>query len=396
MPDAIKTPARMELVERVAALGSSFAARAGAIDAEGSFPYENWADLRRVGLLGIAIPVEHGGFGADFVGYALAAEELGRHCPNTGLTLNMHVATTLLIGPLADLMTLDAQARRVLDRRRETLWRGVVERGEMHSQPFSEGVAAGATAGYSTLATPVPGGYEISGRKIFASSSGASTWHNVLCHVEGDDSLRLMGVAHDDPGLTIEGSWDPLGMRGTDSRNLVLHRVQVPEERDWLPPGLFEQIAARFPYFYLTLSFTYLGMMRAIRDFTGDYLRASGRRDHPIKQQGWAQMNLIYEQAQALCYRVLGDASVDPSGDQLRRAQASLVSTMEGAPQMASIAVRTCGGRSMLRPSYIERAYRDARCGATMLPWSVEVCLEGLGTSGLYDDAGSDAGGADR
>jgi alkylation response protein AidB-like acyl-CoA dehydrogenase len=59
---------------------------------------------------------------------------------------------------------------------------------------------------------------------------------------------------------------------------------------------------------------------------------------------------------------------------------------MEGVAELASLAVRVCGGRSMLRPSYLEQAYRDARAGATMLPWSVEVCLERLGRSGLYAD----------
>ncbi|MEZ5342514.1 MAG: acyl-CoA dehydrogenase family protein [Acidimicrobiales bacterium] len=97
-------------------------------------------------------------------------------------------------------------------------------------------------------------------------------------------------------------------------------------------------------------------------------------------------MNIIYEQAQALCYRVLGDVDIDPSPEKVRRAMTSLVTTMEGAPQMASTAIRVCGGRSMLRPSLIERAYRDARCGATMLPWSVEVALERLGKAGLYED----------
>ena len=63
-----------------------------------------------------------------------------------------------------------------------------------------------------------------------------------------------------------------------------------------------------------------------------------------------------------------------------------MVTTMEGAPEMASTAIRICGGRSMLRPSFIERAYRDARCGATMLPWSVEVCLQRLGAARLYDE----------
>ena len=64
-----------------------------------------------------------------------------------------------------------------------------------------------------------------------------------------------------------------------------------------------------------------------------------------------------------------------------------MVTTMDGAPELASLAMRVCGGRSLLRPSPPERDYRDARCGATMLPWSVEVCLERLGRADLFDDA---------
>ncbi len=97
-------------------------------------------------------------------------------------------------------------------------------------------------------------------------------------------------------------------------------------------------------------------------------------------------MNLVYEQAQALCHRVLGEVHVDPSPAAVRRAWASMVTTMEGAPTLASTAIRICGGRSMLRPSRLEQHYRDARCGATMLPWSVEVCLDRLGRADLFPD----------
>ena len=381
----IRTPERMKILDKVVELGPLFAKRADAIDRQALFPYENWDDLTAAGLLGIVVPKENGGLGGDFVGYALAAEELARHCAATALTFNMHVATTLLVGPIAGSLGLDKGEQAFLDARRETLWRGVVEDHHIHSQPFSEGLAAGATAGYATRAEPVDGGYLVSGRKIFASLAGASTFHNVLCQVEGDERLRLLGVPHEGQGVTIEGTWDPLGMRGTDSRNLLMDRAFVPAEHEWLPPGVFNQCADRFPHFFMTLSFTYLGLMRGILDFTEDYLKTGGRRDHPIKQQGWADMNIRYEQAQALCYRVRADAQTDPTQDKITRAWASLVTTMEGAPEMASMAIRICGGRSMLRPSYIERAYRDARCGASMLPWSVEVCLQRLGRARLYD-----------
>ena len=383
MSDAIRTPARMEIVDLVSRLGPLFAKRAAEYDRDARFPYENWEDLRSAGLLGIAIPAEEGGLGGDFVAYALASEELARHCAPTALTFNMHVATTLLVGEIADALDLTVAERELLVARRARLRHGIVTEHHIHSQPFSEGIATGATGGYATRATPVAGGYRVTGRKIFASLAGASTYHNIVCLVEGDPRVRLLGVPHDAEGVAIEGEWDPLGMRATDSRNLVMHDVFVPTENEWLPPGVFDQAVSRWPYFFMTLSFTYLGLMRAIRDFTAEYLRNSGRHRHPIKQQGWAEMNLLYEQAQALCYRILGDVCVDPEAAKVHRAWASLVTTMEGAPAMAATAIRICGGRSMLRPSLIEQAYRDARCGAAMLPWSVEVCLERLGAAGL-------------
>ena len=387
----ILTPERVELVERMAALGPSFAVRADAHDRDATFPTQNWADLRDAGLLGLCIPVADGGLGGDFVAYALVSEELGRHCATTALTFNMHTATTILVGQIADDLDLAGAERSLLAERRAELRRGIVKNGTIHSQPFSEGAAAGATAGYSTRAVPAPGGHRVTGRKIFASLSGAAHIHNVVCLVPGDERIRFMGVPADAPGVVIEGEWDPLGMRGTDSRTLVLEDAVVPAGNEWLPPGAFDQAAARWPYFYMTLSFAYLGLMRGILDATAAYLRGDGgrgpaRRDHPIKQQGWAQMNLLYDRAQSLTHRVLAECGIDPSTEQVRRAWSSVVTVMEGAPTVASLALQVCGGRSMLRPSYLEQAYRDARCGAAMLPWSVEVCLERLGRTGLYPE----------
>ena len=389
----ILTPERAEFVERMAALGPRFAQRSEAHDRDATFPTQNWAELRDAGLLGLCIPATDGGLGGDFVAYALVSEEMGRHCATTALTFNMHTATTILVGQVADDLDLTAAERSLLVQRRAEVRRGIVEDGTIHSQPFSEGVAGGATAGYSTRAVPVEGAsgeYRVTGRKIFASLSGAARIHNVLCLVPGDERIRFMGVPADAQGVTIEGEWDPLGMRGTDSRTLVLDNAVVPAENEWLPPGAFDQAAARWPYFYMTLSFAYLGLMRGILDATAAYLRGDGggpvRRDHPIKQQGWAQMNLLYDRAQSLTYRVLAECGIDPSTEQVRRAWSSVVTVMEGAPAVASLALRVCGGRSMLRPSYLEQAYRDARCGAAMLPWSVEVCLDRLGRAGLYPE----------
>jgi len=380
-----------ELVERMAALGPAIAERSHRYDREATFPFENFDDFRDAGFLGLCIPEEHGGLGADFATYALVSEELGRHCGSTALTFNMHTATMLLTSQIADDLEMSDHDRAVHATRRAEMYRGVVEDGHIHAQPFSEGHLPGATAGVSTRAVQVDGGFRVTGRKIFASLAGAADRHNVTCMVEGEDQIRFLGVPADADGITIEGDWDPVGMRGTVSRNLLFDDVFVPAEHEYLPPGCFDQAAERWPYFFMTLSFSFLGIQRAVLDFTSTYLRGdngpSERRDNHQKQHGWGEMRLTHERSQALTYRVLAEAGVDPAPEQVQRAWAAVVTAMEAAPDMASTAVRICGGRSLLRPQVLERLYRDARCGATMLPWSVEVCLDRLGRADLFDDA---------
>jgi len=101
-----------EIIARARQLGQAvFAGRAAAYDREAKFPTENYRDLHRAGLLGIAIPKKHGGLGADYQTYALAAAEIGRYCGATALTWNMHVCSTLWSGPLADDLDMDAATR---------------------------------------------------------------------------------------------------------------------------------------------------------------------------------------------------------------------------------------------------------------------------------------------
>lgn len=374
---------RRALVATAAELGAVFAKRAERHDREASFPYDDFADLREAGFLALCVPQKWGGLGASFADYCRVANELGRHAPATALAYNMHCVTMLLAGEIAGGLTWTVEERDALDARRRLLYDGVVDGGTLHSQPFSEGNAPGATEGIATRAEPVDGGYVVTGRKIFASLSEAAQIHNVIAMVPGDDRVRFLGVPAPSDGLSIVGEWDPVGMRATLSRTLVFDRVFVPAEHEWLPPGGFDQAATRWPHFFITLSFSYLGLQRGVLDETQAYLLRSGRADHPIKQQGWAELQLRYEQARALQHAAVDEAGVDPSPEQLRRAWAAMVTVMDGAAEMASLAMRVGGGRSLLKPEPLERLYRDARCGATMLPWSVEACLQRLGAFGL-------------
>jgi alkylation response protein AidB-like acyl-CoA dehydrogenase len=380
-------------------MGPKIAERAVVHDLEASFPTDNFVDFRSNGLLAASVPAQYGGGGASYADYVRVSEEVGRWCGATGLTFNMHNATMLWCGEVADLLDLTDDERARHEEIRAEMYRGVVEDGHIHSQPFSEGLAPGATTGVGTRAVPVEGGWRVTGRKIFASLSGAADFYNVTAQVPGEDLIRLLGVPAAADGVRIVDDWDPLGMRGTVSRTLLMDDVFVPARNEWMPAGAYNQAALRFPWLFLSLCPSYLGLTGGILDTTAAYLRgelpgqaAGARRDHPVKQQGWAHMQLRHEQARALLYRAIDGAVLDPTEEQLVTGWAAAVTVMEHAAEVASLAIRVCGGQSMLKHLPLERMYRDARLGSTMLPWSAEICLERLGRARLYPDHDTEDG----
>ena len=391
------TPLQADLIHRAEILGPTFAARAARHDREASFPFDNYADLREAGLLAVCVPRDHGGLGADFATYVMVAAEIGRHCGATALSYNMHVCSCMWSGFIADALEMTSEQRADHEQSRALHYENIVQRGLVYSQPFSEGGAAAAgKAPWGTLAKRVDGGYLVSGKKIFASLAGAADFYGVLCTLDKPgatqrDSLYL-AVPAQASGVTVTGDWDPLGMRGTVSRTLLFDQVFVPETARLMPEGLYAQAASRFPHMFATLSPTYMGIAQAAYDFTVAYLRAEVpgmpkvlRRMYPTKQMAVAEMRIKLEQTRALFLQNARDARVDPDKDTRMRLYAAHYTIMENAQAMAALAVRTCGGQSLLKSLPLERLYRDARCGSLMLPWTAELCIDRLGRECLYE-----------
>ncbi len=396
------TPALDDVIQLVGQLGRErFAPRAAKSDLDATFPFENYADLRDHGLLALCIPERFGGMGATYRDYALVAAEIGRYCGATALTFNMHSVSMLWSGPLWDDVESDPAARAEHDERRALCYDEVLREGRIYAQPFSEPGSRGAMkgGGWETMATPVEGGWVLSGRKHFASLSGAADFYTITASevVEGrEPTLQdtvFLAVAADSPGFSITGTWDPLGMRATVSRTLELDDVFVPEVRQVMPRGAYAQLALRWPHMFMTLCPTYVGVAQAAFDFTVQYLRGEveggpagpKRRGSTTKQLAVAEMRVKLEQLQAMFLRAIGEARVDPPKDVRMRAYATQFTVMELCNDICRLALRTCGGTSISRAFPLERYYRDSRCGALMLPWTAEVCLERLGYESLYE-----------
>ena len=380
-----------------------FADRAAEWDREAIFPTANYRDMHEQGLLGICVPEAQGGFGADFRAYAMTAAELGRYCGATALTWNMHVCSCLWTGALADDLDMTPEDRAAHERRRATHYRRIVEDGAIYSQPFSEGGSAAAgVVPFSTTATAVEGGWRINGKKIFASLSGHADYYGILCGEvkEGRPSRKdtmYMAVPARAEGVKVVGDWDPLGMRGTVSRTLIFEDVFIDADAALMPHGVYYQAASRWPHMFMTLSPTYVGIAQAAYDFTIQYLRGEvpglppvKRRMYPTKQLAVAEMRVKLEQMKALWFQAVSEARPDPTKDQVLRAYAAHHVAMETSNDLCRLAIRTCGGQSMLKTLPLERLYRDSRCGSLMLPWTAEICLDRIGREALYEQGERD------
>jgi len=198
-------------------------------------------------------------------------------------------------------------------------------------------------------------------------------------------------------GVSVVGDWDPLGMRGTVSRTLLLKDVFVPEQEMLMPHGVYFQAATRWPHMFLTLSPTYMGLAQAAYDFTVAYLRGEmpgtppvKRRMFPTKQIAVAEMHITLEQTKALWFQAISEARPNPTKEQVLRAYAAQHTVMENANAIAAKALRTCGGQAMLKSLALERIYRDSRCGSLMLPWTAEICVDRIGREALYEPGEKD------
>lgn len=164
-----------------------------------------------------------------------------------------------------------------------------------------------------------------------------------------------------------------------------------------MPQGVYFQAASRWPHMFTSLTPSYMGIAQAAYDFTVKYLRGEmpgtppvKRRMYPTKQIAVAEMFVKLEQTKAIWVQMLNDARPNPSKSQIMRAWAAQYTVMENANDLCRLAIRTCGGQSMLKSLHLERLYRDSRCGSLMLPWTAELCIDKIGRDALYERGETD------
>jgi alkylation response protein AidB-like acyl-CoA dehydrogenase len=360
---------QQDLVELAGRLADTFATRAAEHDRESTFPFENYADMRAAGYLGLTIPEELGGRGADLREMLLAQERLAMGCGSTALAVTMHVSP---LGQVGALWRLN-QDERLGQFLREAATGEVV----YASMTAERGHSILMTS--NTVATPVEGGYRVTGDKIFGTESAICTHFSSMARVDDPEEgsrVIVFRLARPVEGMEVKDTWDTMGMRGTLSNDWSMRDVFVPEEAVFhsYPVGHFDSVLLRMTWSWAMPAFgaVYLGIAGGAMAYAREQVQARGREGDPAVQTAFAEMEILLETARAVLWRHTDEVI---SGDLFEgfTVQEGMARTMlskhvpcNNAIRIVDLALEVVGGAGFFRRSPLERMYRDVRAGVIM------------------------------
>src|SRR5947208_12406329 len=195
---------------------------AAEIDREARFPHETVKRMGELGLMGIAIPERWGGSGADTVSYVVAVEEIAKACGSHAAI--MSVNNSLYCDPVYTFGT---------DTQRERLLRPVAS-GHAHGCfALTEPQAGSDASNQHTLAVRDGAHYVLNGRKQFVTNGREASFALVFCatdRAKAHHGISTLVVEKGTPGFLVPKTEDKLGIRASDTAELVFEDCRVPAE----------------------------------------------------------------------------------------------------------------------------------------------------------------------
>ena len=356
--------ARREYVARIAGLaGEKFAPRADGYDRAAAFPAEDFEDLFRAGVHAPCVPEAYGGLGIgpgrSTYFLWMMTKELARADMSLARCWEGHVNSQVLISALAN------------EEQKARWFEGIVDRGDIwvawSGEPQSK--VPGQASSFGTHLRKVNGGYLLNGTKAYATSAGHARRAILLVNAEGpggarhasasSDQLLLLTCTLSDPGVTFDSSWwNPIGMRATVSYLVRFEDVFIAAEDVIGLPGQYlnEAWQTRFSPHYAS---AFLGGAEAAYEYALASIKKQQREDDPYVIHRIAQMSLNVETAHVWLKHVaelwdtnrIEEAKV--AGIRARYVVERL------ATEILDHCIRACGARSLVKPSPVERIYRD-------------------------------------
>lgn len=341
-----------------------FHERAPVYDRENRFFMEDFEELRDLGYLKIAVPKELGGMGMTMAEACREQRRLASRAHATAVAINMHL---YWIGVAADLW-------RSGDKSMEWILRGAVD-GNVYAAGHSESGNDLLILASATKAERVEGGYRFTGRKSFGSMM--PVWTHLGMHgMTSEGEVIHVFMPRNSEGVTIQETWDTIGMRATRSDDTVLDNVFVPDEFvvRKLPMGfagadLF--VASLFAWFLLTIGNIYYSIGRRALELTVERVKEKtalgltrSMAHHPSVQQSVADMAMELESIEPFLEKMAQDWSNGVAHpDWMAKLISAKYKAVTGAWQVVDTAFELGGGYSAFKKNEMERLFRDARLG---------------------------------
>jgi len=325
------------------------------LDRESRFPYELVAELGELGLMGMTIPEEYGGAGADTVSYAIAVEELTRVDSSVAITLAAHHSLgTLPIFYYGN----EAQKHE---------WLPQLASGEKLAAFGLTEPDAGSDAGATrTRAELRDGTWVVNGSKIFITNAGTDITACVTITARtGDDEISNIIVPNGTAGYEISKPMKKLGWRASDTRELSFKDCEVPAGNLLGPRGNgFQQFLEILDGGRISVAAMGVGLAQGAYDLAYAYARERKQFGQPIARFQAVQFKLAdmateIEAGRTMVYKAawLKDQGRDFT---LAAAQAKLY-TGELSNRAVNWGLQIHGGYGYMDEYAISRLYRDQK-----------------------------------
>jgi alkylation response protein AidB-like acyl-CoA dehydrogenase len=378
------------MIDEARRLAPRFAARAATHDRDGSFPAEDFADLRQAGLFGLMVPAKLGGSGAGFADYAAIAYELARGNGATALVFNMHASVTGALSgvtdELADALGLPPEALQARDD-----YLRAAATGSWYAVAMSERGAGSRLSQMTTSYTAVDGGYHLTGAKTFCSGSGHADAYLVAARSAADPTQVSQFLVPAGDGLRVEQTWDALGMRATGSHDLHVDVTVGPGALLGGVEGLALVVAQLAPHWMVaSYAAVYVGVARAAVDAAIEHVNQRKLGHLPAIRARIGRADAAVAAAHLAVLEAARRVDEAPGDAETNRWvwRAKLLAGTTAAEVAASM-LEAAGTSAMRRGHPLERLYRDARAGS-LQPATSDVCADWLGVEALGGDPDSE------